>query len=106
MIHPQFETGLEHKETWSRAKSLLVEAESMDINRAPSGVIHTSYYVMHHAARAVLLLKDGERAAGKHRAVIGRFGQIAKEEAQDAAEVMRAGSSSQYGLRGLLERRL
>ena len=63
----------------------------MDLDRAPSAVIPTSKYVKHQAARAVLLLKDGERAAAKHRGGIGRFGQIAKEEARDARELMRAG---------------
>lgn len=33
---------------------------------------------MFHAARAVLLQIDGDRAPLKHTAVVGRFGQLAK----------------------------
>ena len=46
---------------------------------------------MHHAARAVLLRRDGEKAATEHGAVIGRFGQLAKNEPVGSALLMQTG---------------
>lgn len=52
-------------------------------------VTHAAYYAMYHAARAVLVQTDGLRAPTKHSAVIGRFGQLAKQAGN--AELMAAG---------------
>ena len=46
---------------------------------------------MHHAARAILLREDGERAPTRHGAVIGRFGQIARDAQPAGSELMQAG---------------
>jgi uncharacterized protein (UPF0332 family) len=70
--------GPEDKQAWEKAMRELREAEALDLSRTPGAGVHKSYYAMHHAARAVLLRIDGEKAATKHGSVIGRFGQIAK----------------------------
>jgi len=75
--------GPEDKQAWDKALRDLHEAEALDLKRTPGAGVHKSYYAMHHAARAVLLLTDGEKAATKHGSVIGRFGQIAKTAADD-----------------------
>jgi uncharacterized protein (UPF0332 family) len=46
---------------------------------------------MHLAARAVLLLLDGERAPTRHGAVIGRFGRVAADATSDRDALMQAG---------------
>ena len=83
--------GPEDEQTWEKAKRDLAEAEELDLTRTPSAAVHKSYYAMHHAARAVLLRRDGENAATKHGAVIGRFGFIAKNEPKGSTELMQAG---------------
>ena len=63
----------------------------MDPTLTPSAAVHSSYYAMHVAARAVLLLLDSERAPTRHGAVIGRFGQIATDVAAGSDALMQAG---------------
>lgn len=46
---------------------------------------------MHLVARSVLLLLDGERAPTRHAAVIGRFGQIARDAMSARDALMQAG---------------
>jgi uncharacterized protein (UPF0332 family) len=75
-------------QAWDKAKRDLAEARALDLSRTPGAAIHQSYYAMHHAARAVLLRRDGETAPTKHNAVIGRFGQIAKNEPPQNSEVL------------------
>ncbi len=75
--------GPEDTQAWAKALRDLREAEALDLSRTPGAGVHKSYYAMHHAARAVLLRLDGEKAATKHGTVIGRFGQIAKTAGND-----------------------
>lgn len=70
-------------ETWHKAKLHLAEAESLDPLKTPSAAIHSAYYAMHHGARAALIRTDGDTAPVKHRAVVNRFGQIAKRSSED-----------------------
>ena len=69
---------LEAVAAWRAATELLAEVESVDALKAPRAVVHTAYYAMYHAARAVLLRVEGEQAAKKHATVIARFGLLAK----------------------------
>lgn len=71
--------GHEDERAWAKARLHLDEAAAMDPARTPAAAVHSAYYAMHHAARAVLLRRDGERAPTNHGAVIGRFGQLAKK---------------------------
>jgi uncharacterized protein (UPF0332 family) len=71
------------------ALDFLREAESGSPNATPRMVTHAAYYAMYHAARAVLVQAHGLGAPVKHSAVVGRFGQLAKQA--DNAELMAAG---------------
>ena len=78
-------------QAWSKAAGLLAEALAMDLERTPGAAVHTAYYAMHHAARAVLLLKEGAAAPTRHGLVIGRFGLIAKNEPNGPERLLIAG---------------
>lgn len=80
--------GPEAEQAWTKACFHLAEAQAMDLARTPGAAVHSAYYAMHHAARAVLLQNDGERAATKHGAVISRFGQIAKDHPTESGTLM------------------
>jgi uncharacterized protein (UPF0332 family) len=84
--------GPEDEQAWDKAMRDLREAEAMDLARTPSAAVHKSYYAMHHAARAVLLRLDGDKAATSRGGVIGRFGQIAKSAPKASDVLMAAGS--------------
>jgi uncharacterized protein (UPF0332 family) len=83
---PDATPAAEHAQAWVKARRHLTEAEAMDLALTPAAAVHSAYYAMHLAARAVLLLLDGERAPTRHGAVIGRFGQVARDatSARDA----------------------
>ena len=83
--------GPEDEQTWEKAKRDLAEAEALDASRTPGAAVHKAYYAMHHAARAVLLRRDGAKAPNKHAAVIGRVGMIAKAETEGSAGLLQAG---------------
>jgi uncharacterized protein (UPF0332 family) len=76
-------------QTWQRALDFLQEAESGSSNATPRMVTHAAYYATYHVARAVLIQAQGQAAPVKHSAVVGRFGQLAKQAGN--AEPMAAG---------------
>ncbi|WP_428535613.1 HEPN domain-containing protein [Rhodopila sp.] len=55
--------------SWQKAEAHLGEAIAQDVDTSPMAVIHSSYYAMFHAARAVLFEATGS-AAKRHDAVI------------------------------------
>lgn len=63
-------------ESWCKAQSMFREAEAIDPAGAPGAVVHTSYYAMHHAARAVLMAVN-DVAPIRHDKVIQEFGRLA-----------------------------
>lgn len=75
-------------EAWDKARTKLREAERIDPTTAPGAMVHSAYYAMHHAARAVLLAVAGT-AAVRHDKVIQEFGLLAVK--QDDAELKDAG---------------
>lgn len=81
----------EHAQAWGKALRHLAEAAAMDLALTPAAAVHSAYYAMHLAARAVLLLLDGERASTRHGVVIGRFGQIAANAVAGRDVLMQAG---------------
>jgi uncharacterized protein (UPF0332 family) len=76
-------------QTWQMALDFLQEAENGPPSVIPRMVTHAAYYAMYHAARAVLIQAHGLLAPTKHSAVVGRFGQLAKQAAH--ADLMAAG---------------
>jgi len=75
-------------EAWDKARTKLREAERIDPTAAPGALVHSAYYAMHHAARAVLLGVAGT-APVRHDKVIQEFGLLAVK--QDDAELKDAG---------------
>ncbi len=59
--------------SWQKATAHWLEADSQDADVSPMAVIHSSYYVMFHAARAVLFKTTGQ-APKRHDAAIQQFG--------------------------------
>jgi len=66
------------EDEWNAALAFLEEAEARSALTAPRTAGHGAYYAMFHAARAVLLARDGLTAPLKHDAVVNRFGHLAK----------------------------
>jgi uncharacterized protein (UPF0332 family) len=81
----------EDERAWAKATLHLAEAGEMDLARTPAAAVHSAYYAMHHAARAVLLRQVPDNAPSRHGAVIGRFGQIAKNARPESATLLQAG---------------
>ena len=54
------------------------EAEAQDTDASPMAVIHSSYYAMFHAARAVLFTATGS-APKRHDGVIQQFGLLVRD---------------------------
>ena len=73
---------------WEKACCKLLEAERIDPVGAPGAVVHSAYYAMHHAARAVLWEATG-KAAVRHGQVVQDFGLLAVNRAD--AEMKLAG---------------
>jgi uncharacterized protein (UPF0332 family) len=71
--------------SWRKAVAHLKEAAAQDADASPMAVIHSSYYAMFHAARAVLFKATGD-APKRHDSVIQQFGLLAR----DLDEAMRA----------------
>jgi len=64
--------------SWRKAKAHLAELEGQDPDKAPMAVIHSAYYAMFHAARAVLFQASGA-APHRHDRVIGAFGRLVRD---------------------------
>jgi uncharacterized protein (UPF0332 family) len=64
--------------SWRKAEAHLLEALAQDADASPMAVIHSSYYAMFHAARAVLCQTAG-RAPKRHDAVIQQFGLLVRD---------------------------
>jgi uncharacterized protein (UPF0332 family) len=62
---------------WVMALDFLSDCEAIVALSRPRVTTHSAYYAMFHAARAVLVSIDGDRAATKHNGVARKFGQIA-----------------------------
>jgi uncharacterized protein (UPF0332 family) len=63
--------------SWLKAEAHLLEAVAQDADASPMAVIHSSYYAMFHAARAVLFQAAG-RAPKRHDGVIQQFGLLVR----------------------------
>jgi uncharacterized protein (UPF0332 family) len=70
---------------WQKAEAHLREARAQDIEASPMAVVHSSYYAMFHAARAVLFQVTGN-APKAHDRTIQRFGLLVR----DLDEALRA----------------
>ena len=64
--------------SWQKASALLLEAEAQDADASPMAVIHSSYYAMFHAARAVRFKATGQ-APNRHDAAIQRVGLLVRD---------------------------
>ncbi len=64
--------------SWEKATAHLLEAEAQDTDASPMAVIHSSYYAMFHAARAVLFKATGQ-APKRHDATIQQFGLLVRD---------------------------
>lgn len=64
--------------SWNKAEAHLREASAQDADASPMAVIHSSYYAMFHAARAVLFQAAG-RAPKRHDGVIQQFGLLVRD---------------------------
>jgi uncharacterized protein (UPF0332 family) len=63
--------------SWQKAEAHLREAVAQDADASPMAVIHSSYYAMFHAARAVLFQATGN-APRRHDRVIQQFGLLVR----------------------------
>jgi uncharacterized protein (UPF0332 family) len=70
---------------WQKAEAHLREAVAQDSGASPMAIVHSSYYAMFHAARAVLFQATGS-APKAHDRTIQRFGLLAR----DLDEALRA----------------
>jgi uncharacterized protein (UPF0332 family) len=61
--------------SWEKAEAHLREATAQDEDASPMAVIHSSYYAMFHAARAVLFTATGS-APKRHDGAIQQFGLL------------------------------
>ena len=64
--------------SWRKAEAHLREAAEQNADTSPMAVIHSSYYAMFHAARAVLFKVAGS-AARRHDGVIQQFGLLVRD---------------------------
>jgi uncharacterized protein (UPF0332 family) len=64
--------------SWQKAEAHLREASAQDTDASPMAVIHSSYYAMFHAARAVLFHAIGS-APKRHDGVIQQFGLLVRD---------------------------
>lgn len=71
--------------SWKKAEAHLREASAQDASASPMAVIHSSYYAMFHAARAVLFHAVGS-APKRHDGVIQQFGLLVRD-LDDAVKV-------------------
>jgi uncharacterized protein (UPF0332 family) len=71
--------------SWRKAQLHLREAAAQNADSSPMAVIHSSYYAMFHAARAVLFKATGT-APKRHDTTIQQFGLLVR----DLDEALRA----------------
>ena len=64
--------------SWQKAEAHLREALAQHADASPMAVIHSSYYAMFHAARAVLFYAVGS-APKRHDGVIQQFGLLVRD---------------------------
>lgn len=64
--------------SWQKAEAHLREAVAQDAEASPMAVIHSGYYAMFHAARAVLFQATGN-APKRHDRVIQQFGLLVRD---------------------------
>ena len=64
--------------SWQKADAHLREAHAQDPDRSPMAIIHSSYYAMFHAARAVLIQATGT-APRAHDRTIQQFGLLVRD---------------------------
>jgi len=64
-------------ESWRKAEAHLQEALAQNPDASPMAVIHSSYYAMFHAARAVLFQTTGN-APKRHDRAIQQFGLLVR----------------------------
>lgn len=69
---------------WHKAVQRLAEVGSMDLAAAPASAVHSAYYAMYNATRAVAILARGPEVTARHDGLISLYGRLA-EEAQDQA---------------------
>lgn len=62
---------------WQKAEAHLREAVAQDADSSPMALIHSSYYAMFHAARAVLFQAVGD-APKRHDRAIQQFGLLVR----------------------------
>ena len=62
---------------WRKAEAHLREAVAQDADNSPMALIHSSYYAMFHAARAVLFQAVGD-APKRHDRAIQQFGLLVR----------------------------
>ena len=65
-------------DSWQKAEAHLREALAQDADASPMAIIHSSYYAMFHAARAVLFQVTGQ-APKTHDQTIQQFGLLVRD---------------------------
>ena len=65
-------------DSWLKAEAHLREAEAQDAATSPMAIIHSCYYAMFHAARAVLFKATGQ-APKTHDQTIQQFGLLVRD---------------------------
>ena len=63
---------------WQKAEAHCKEALAQDADTSPMAIIHSSYYAMFHAARAVLFQATGS-APKTHDRTIQQFGLLVRD---------------------------
>jgi uncharacterized protein (UPF0332 family) len=73
-------TPVSHHATasWQKAEAHLREATAQNVEASPMAIIHSSYYAMFHAARAVLFQAMGS-APKTHDRTIQHFGLLVRD---------------------------
>ena len=64
--------------SWQKAEAHLREAVAQNADASPMAVIHSGYYAMFHAARAVLFQATGS-APQRHDRTIQQFGLLVRD---------------------------
>jgi uncharacterized protein (UPF0332 family) len=64
--------------SWQKAEAHLREAVAQDVDASPMTVIHSAYYAMFHAARAVLFQATGN-APKRHDRTVQQFGLLVRD---------------------------
>ncbi len=65
-------------DSWQKAEAHLREALAQDADASPMAIIHSSYYAMFHAARAILFRATGQ-APKTHDQTIQQFGLLVRD---------------------------